>query len=816
MGQLWRSGSEAKIGEEHDWLPLILLLLGLAAYFAYLLTAPPGVHGDSARLGLHALDFLQRGIWPFYIYHQAAPNALLVYLQSLAFVVLGFTPAALRGVTAFLGALAVPAVYLASRELFAGDGERFARQAGFVAAVGLALCPYFGTYSRYGIEPSVLPAVEVLAVASLWRGLRRRRWQDFFLSGILVGVSQYTYIVGRVFPLALAIACGIAFLTDRQLLARWRGVALAACSAVLVALPQWVLFLQAPYTLVARTQGANQPFVFGLPGWGTIFATKLVNQFLMLGWRWSTGYHPGSNRPLLTPVLFVGLLLALGLTFWKRRAGWIFNLSLAALMLAPDLFFYEGLSPSANRTMGALPFLFVMAGLGCAALWRWLEARSSLPAWVGLLVPLAVLLAGGESQWHFATRVLPKVYATPGLEWKVSLVEIAEADYIAAHLDEAMLLPSSEYQRAPLAFLLAEYFPRRASGLPLPLSPMQTITVIAPAEPERAGTEGIPAGYRPDEWVLLENGVAYFLPPVSDAVEPVGDSELIYASNGAAAANVFSAHWRGVLSAYEPVDASFVNGLDLVGYQTGEFLPGQPLTVTLYWRPRHEVRSDVQMFVQLLDLNGHRVTGVHDWPLREAYRVRAWHPGETMPLSYRLDIPLDLAPGPYRLIVGPYDLIHQRRVPLNDGQEYATVGVLKVPLEQSTAAPDQVVEADFGGVIGLTGYSLSTSSSGLDVLLYWVAQASPQVDYTVFIHLIDAGGQIAAQIDAQPLAGQYPTSVWSLGEQVVDRQRVAVAPGEYEVYVGLYRWETMERLTASLGGERLPDDRLLLGTVTVP
>jgi 4-amino-4-deoxy-L-arabinose transferase-like glycosyltransferase len=793
-----------------------LLLLGLATHFAHLLTAPPGIHGDSARLGLHALDFIQRGIWPFYIYHQAAPNPLIIYVQAVAFTIFGFTPAALRGVTAFWGALAVPAVYLTSCELFARDGTPFARRAGLLAAVGLALNPFFGTFSRYGIEPALLPAVELLVVAALWRGLRRGRWYDFVLSGILLGASQYTYIVARVFPLALAVACGIALLANRRLLARWRGLLLAACSAAVVALPQWLLFVQAPYTLVARTRGATQPLVSSLPDAGRVLTTKLVKQFLMLGWRWDAGYHPGSTRPLLTPALFLGLLVAIGVTLHSRRAGRAFSLTLAGLMLAPDLLIYEGLSPSPNRLVPAVPLLFVVAGLGCALVWRWLETRPYLPAWTAWLVAAAVVLAGVESQWHLAVRVLPQVNATPGLEWKASLVELAEADYIADHLGETILLPSSEYQRAPLAFVLAEHYPRRGSGLPVPLAPGETLTVVAPAEPERPSTEGIPAGYRPDEWVLLKEGVAYFLPPVSDGVEPSGDAQPLLASNGALAATVFPARWQGVAPAPLPLSAPFSNGLDVVGYQTGEFPDERPLTVTFYWRPRHNIETDVQIFVQLLDRNGQKLAGIHDWPLREAYRVRAWQPDETMPLSYRLSIPADLPPGPYRLIVGVYDLIQQRRIPLLNGREYATVATLKIPLPPSTAVPDRVVEAAFGEAIGLTGYTLSPTSNGLDVTLFWEARDSLQTDYTVFVHLVDAGGQIAAQADRQPLGGQYPTSIWGGGETIVDKQSVNVAPGEYQVYVGLYQWETSVRLPVALGGEGPPQDRLSLGVVKVP
>jgi 4-amino-4-deoxy-L-arabinose transferase-like glycosyltransferase len=816
LRQLWRQRNDRRAAPKWDGLPLILLLLGLATHFAHLLTAPPGVHGDSARLGLHAFDFIQRGIWPFYVYHQAAPNPLIVYLEAAAFVVFGFTPAALRGVTAFWGALAVPATYLAGRELFAGEGETFARRAGFLAAVGLALNPFFGTFSRYGTESILLAALEVLIVAALWRGLRRGRWTDFALCGVLLGASQYAYIVARAFPLVLAVACGIAILADRRLLARWHGLLLAAGSAALVALPQWLFFLRAPYTFVARTKGATQPLVLSLPHAGQVLIAKLARQFLMLGWQWDAGYHPGSTRPLLTPMLFVGLLVAVGVTLRFRRAGWAFGLSMAALMLAPDLLIYEGVSPMPTRVVPAVPLLFLVAGSGCAFLWQWLSARRRLPAWTALLVPAAVLLAGAESQWYLAARVLPEVEATPGLEWKNSLVEVAEAAYMADHLDEAILLPSSEYQRAPLAYLLAEHYPQRRSGLPLPLSPGELVTLLAPAKPARPSTEGIPAGYRPDEWVLLEGGTAYFLPPIADAVAPFGEAQPLYASNGALAATVSAARWQGVAPTPMPINASFANGLDLVGYETSAF-PGEvPLAVTLYWQPQQRITADIQIYIQLLDREGRKLAGIHDWPLREAYRVRAWQPGETMPLSYQLDVPPDLPPGPYRVIAGPYDLIHQARIPLLDGQEFATVATLKVPLPPVTEVPDQALNAAFGKAIALTGYTLSPTPAGLDVALFWQAQAAPQADYTVFIHLVDTAGQIAAQADAQPRGGTYPTSVWEVGERVLDRHSVDAPHGEYQVYIGLYQWQTMARLPVALDGAAPSGDRLYLGSVTVP
>jgi hypothetical protein len=161
-------------------------------------------------------------------------------------------------------------------------------------------------------------------------------------------------------------------------------------------------------------------------------------------------------------------------------------------------------------------------------------------------------------------------------------------------------------------------------------------------------------------------------------------------------------------------------------------------------------------------------------------------------------------------------LIQQRRIPLLSDQDYPTVALLKIPLPPTAAEPDQAVEAGFGEIIELTGYTLSPTPEGLHVTLFWEAIDLSQTDYTVFVHLVDAGQQIVGQADAQPMGGQYPTSIWSIGETVVDEHHVSAPSGEYDLLVGLYQWETMERLPVTLGGERLAGDRLLLGSAKVP
>ena len=795
-----------------------LFLLSLVVYAAHWLTSPPGISGDASRLGLYALDFLQEGLPPFYVYHQFAPHPLIIYVQSLVFATLGYSNAALRGVTIVGGALAVPAVYWASTWLFRDRGQAFARRAGLLAALGLGLSAYFASFSRLGLESAILPAVELAAVAFLWRGLRRGGWGNFLLAGVFAGLSQYVYIVARLFPVALALATLVALWADRRLRSHWRGLVLAAIPAALVALPQWILFITYPRTFTARTHETAAPFVFASAEPVRAILAKLSGLLKALGWTWEDGYNPFSGRPVLTPALAAALVGGAGVALWKRWASHLFALIVMVVMLLPDLMTGRGTFPLATRLAPAFPFVLIVAGAGGATIWDWIETRPRVPRWAGYLVPILVLISGLYRQWDYATRVKPQTLAAGGLEWRASLVEIAEAEYITAHLDMPILLPSSEYQRAPLTFLLAEQFPHRASGLEGPLEPGELVRVLWPVAPDRPTTEGIPSGYIADEWVLLKDGTAYFFPPIPGALEQTdGGSDAIVAGNGVLVAESYPARWRGVPPPMVPLHASFANGLDLVGYRRGDLAPGQDLLVTFYWQPAREIERDVEVFVQLLDRDQQAVAGLHSWPLHGAYRIRAWQPGATMPLSYRLSIPEHLPTGAYRLVVGTTCLLTGERIPLSTGETVQLVETLKIPPPPDDRVPESGADATFGESIALDGYTLAPTGDGLVVTVFWRAIDRPQTEYTAFVHVVGASGEIVAQSDAQPLDGRYPTSIWSPGETIVDEHVLdAVAPGEYQVFVGWYRWDTLERLPVRAGDVESKDDRLLLGTVELP
>lgn len=134
-----------------------------------------------------------------------------------------------------------------------------------------------------------------------------------------------------------------------------------------------------------------------------------------------------------------------------------------------------------------------------------------------------------------------------------------------------------------------------------------------------------------------------------------------------------------------------------------------------------------------------------------------------------------------------------------------------------------------GDHIQLIGYDLNqadlTPGQTLLLTLHWKTAAPMAQRYTVFAHMI--GGinpatqsPVWAQMDSEPVGGSRPTDAWQANETIDDRHGLLIPhstpPGEYLIEVGMYDSATLARLPVfDENGDRLPDDRVILGTVRV-
>jgi len=126
----------------------------------------------------------------------------------------------------------------------------------------------------------------------------------------------------------------------------------------------------------------------------------------------------------------------------------------------------------------------------------------------------------------------------------------------------------------------------------------------------------------------------------------------------------------------------------------------------------------------------------------------------------------------------------------------------------------QELNDHLGPAIDLVGFTLLTpevhAGDSLVLSLYWRANAIPELDYTIFVHVLDEAGNFVTQEDTMPADGDSPTSHWQPGQFVEDFHSLTLPedmpPGEYHILVGMYDFQTGARLPVTTPeGEELPD-----------
>lgn len=99
------------------------------------------------------------------------------------------------------------------------------------------------------------------------------------------------------------------------------------------------------------------------------------------------------------------------------------------------------------------------------------------------------------------------------------------------------------------------------------------------------------------------------------------------------------------------------------------------------------------------------------------------------------------------------------------------------------------------------------SGGSLDIVFHWEALQAAELDYSLFIHVLDVSGKLVAQADGYPRSGSRPTSSWTKDEVIVDPRQILLPPdlpeGEYALLIGWYDWQTGDRLPLADGSDSL-------------
>jgi len=159
------------------------------------------------------------------------------------------------------------------------------------------------------------------------------------------------------------------------------------------------------------------------------------------------------------------------------------------------------------------------------------------------------------------------------------------------------------------------------------------------------------------------------------------------------------------------------------------------------------------------------------------------------------------------------------------GQSFMRVQGFLIHPDPIHEVPDlsHPVGVELGGQVRLEGFEGGAApvraGEALDLALYWRATQRLDIDYHVVLYLVDAGGEVLAQIDEMPLGSLYLTSRWREGEVLREPMRLEIPKGtpggEYTLQVAIYDLASGQFLPVKDKRWRADGERVLLRSVVI-
>jgi uncharacterized membrane protein len=304
----------------------------------------------------------------------------------------------------------------------------------------------------------------------------------------------------------------------------------------------------------------------------------------------------------------------------------------------------------------------------------------------------------------------------------------------------------------------------------------------------------------------------------------------------------------------------FDNRLRLLGYDVVDYPKLEQTYLRFYWHVLAPLPDDLRLWPFVYSEDGFLIEDTSHRPMVAPlwYPPSEWQPGEiivteTLPwdLGPRFNIGLtvlrtagegDAEVDPVIAFTDPV-----RRFPITaadsglslfHGDTWAQVGAFARDGRNLAPVTDDLplssLDVAFNQGIRLTHYKISTikslepsaqspissPQSPISVVLQWQPTSPISSSYTVFVHLVDADGAVVSQSDARPgWVTPWPTNYWSPDQPALDSHQLSLPPdlppGRYQVQMGLYDWETLERLSVLDPAMQPVSDHVVLGDIQI-
>jgi 4-amino-4-deoxy-L-arabinose transferase-like glycosyltransferase len=817
-----------------ELLLLALITLVAATLRLYRLgDIPPGLCGDTAYKGIGANRILA-GEYPIFFEESwGGIEPMYMYLLAGLFAVLGSTALTIKLLSALIGIVTVPLLYLLVRQMLSS------RAVALLASAFLAISYWHLSYSRLGWEIILGPPFVILTIYFLWRALQSRRWLDFVWAGAALGASLYTYQAQRFLPLLI-----VCYLLYRGLLEKgfWREyggkAALSLAIAVLVFAPLGFYFVTHSGAFLRRAsevsifnpetnpEGPLRSFLES--------SVKVLGTYNVRGdplWRHNLPGRPAFD--VLTSVFFF-LGLGISLTQWRQRSYSLLLVWLVILTLPPILTPPRDV-PHFSRSIGALPAACVFPAVGMERLWHWWRVRRPSPrARVFAAVCLAAVLVTSATLtmrdyflvWARNPDLRAQYFDGQFVDLATTMNSLDRPDGVWVLPLNALASPHDEPGHHTVEFLYR-------GKAPFHFLRLDESTAAGDLTALTSGRDRVMlVDYK--DYVLEEaynyidadpkRLLPFLLSKVSEEVNKHEFESFDVHVYPVPANTTFS-----IGDSWQKVQANFGRQLQLsavslgptsAAYGQGDALPsGSEAWVVLRWEALTQPAADYKVAVFLLDQRARIVGQADKLLLSNHLRLTSqWEAGQ-VEIDYYLVPSLPATPpGDYDLQVVVYDPATMERLivrgdagnALGDSFTAARLSITR-PASPPAVEPDHAIEdGALTTDLSLLGYDLSREEvnpgDSVEVALYWSAVRDIAQDYTVRLDLEDATGRSWAQERSRPAYGTYPTNMWKKGEVVRDwhdlRVPAETPSGDYEL-----------QLTLESQGEPLAE--LSLGTISV-
>lgn len=742
---------------------ITILLIGYFVRMYSLTSAPLGIGGDEIFYYNDAVRILALGDFQIYYPTNYGHEPLFIYAEALTVGLFGHHAFVLRYTAVIGGLLMMAGSYALARRMFGAPVALWT-----LALFASIFWPVFIT--RVGLRAFTFPLLTIYSVYALWRALEMRSWRWSVWAGIFNGLTLYTYIASRVFPVVIILwLIALVFLKRAWLSRNVSRLALILGLASVIVLPYLLFALTNPDVVNQRPNTLGGPLFEIQQGNFTGLWQNVVGLAGMFTFRGDTDerYNP-FQLPVFDPIIgllgYAGVLMAV----WRWRSPayallWIwFSVGLLPSLLSAG-------APAWLRLGGSLFPILVLPGLGLEAAIDYL-GRAVPPLrrfrWMAATAVLAALLVGVRCLSLFLGPWRTSTEMTGVYESDVYLA----AQYLARHPPppetQVLIMARSASDSDPMMFELQSGLEDRvdwASEMVWPATAAETWFLFT-------------REVLPDELTRTWLGTA----PIHIEMDNAGNHLL----------EIYKV--LPPLTAPQPevvVSAQFTQLVDFLGASYPEPLErGARNEVLLFWRVRPDFtfnRDDwPRLFLRLRD--GAKIWAQSD-VARLAYPPVEWQANAVWVQRVTLDIPVDAPPIALEPELGVYSnsfIWPATTQPNEPARLTVSLPPVKVIGQPVTTTPLPEIAIQLNAALALQSSKLNTPAIGaqpglpLALETTWRALAPMSDDGAVQIRLITDAGEVVAETSADVIyAGAYPTSQWQLNE-IITSQHVITVPTE--------------------------------------